>query len=100
MIYTVQYTNSGDDPASDVVITNPVPEHMTCMGIEEIELARITVSVDGGETFDLPENLTVVEADGTERPAETADVTHIRWSFTEPLPPGAAGAVAFRAVLQ
>jgi len=100
VIYTVFYENSGSDAATDVVITNPVPAHMACNEITEVDQVRITASVDGGQTFDLAANLTVVETDGAERPAELADYTHIRWSFTDSMAPGATGQVAFRAILQ
>ncbi len=100
VIYTIAYENLGDDAAENITITNPVPVHMTCTDLHEAGSMRITVSVDGGSTFDLAENLVVVEGDGTERPAKLADWTHIRWTLTDPLAPGAVGEVAFRAVLQ
>jgi uncharacterized repeat protein (TIGR01451 family) len=100
VIYSVFYTNSGDAPAEDVVITNPVPEHMVCVAIEPDARSQVTVSVDGGAQFDSVETLHVVDESGRARPAEVGDCTHIRWNFSEPLAPGSEGVVSFRAVLQ
>ena len=101
VVYTLHYTNSGQEPADNVVITDPVPEHMmytegSASGADTV----ITFSVDNGATYDLPARLTIVGADGKERPAQGSDYTHIRWTLTKSLAPGETGRVSFRARLE
>jgi hypothetical protein len=42
----------------------------------------------------------VVAADGTSRAAVPADVTHIRWSFSQPIAAGSGGELSFRGVVE
>jgi uncharacterized repeat protein (TIGR01451 family) len=101
VIYTIHYMNRGEEAADSVVITNPIPEHMIYKnGSASGEGTTITFSVDEGKTYDSPENLKVVAAEGKERPAQASDYTHVRWTFKESLLPEATGYVAFRAILQ
>jgi uncharacterized repeat protein (TIGR01451 family) len=101
VIYTIYYSNVGEEPAESVVITNPIPEHMQFRRLDAgPETAVVTYSIDGGETFDLPENLQVVGPDSTQRLADPADYTHVRWTLADPVPPGAQGSVGFWAYLQ
>ena len=99
VVYTIVYRNVGDEPAEALVITNPIPEHMAFSRLSEREGSdRILFSVDGGTTYDHPENLRIVEADGTVRAARPSDYTHVRWSV-ERLLPLATGRVSYRARL-
>ena len=101
VIYTINFVNSGTEPAADVVITNPIPEHMVFTKVEESpRSANVSISADGGSRYDAPRNLTVTDAKGQMRPAKATDFTHVRWVFQEPLEPGAEGSVSFRAQLQ
>jgi uncharacterized repeat protein (TIGR01451 family) len=101
VIYTNTYTNVGSEVADKVVITNPVPEHMQYLpGSAQGADMAINFSIDGGQTYDTPARLMVVEADGTKRKAEPADYTHIRWTRQTSLPPGSQGQVSFRARLE
>jgi uncharacterized repeat protein (TIGR01451 family) len=101
VIYTISFVNHGTEPASDVVITNPIPEHMVFTKVEDSpRAATVSLSADGGERYDAPRNLTVTDAKGQPRPAQASDFTHVRWILQEPLEPGAAGSVSFRAQLQ
>ncbi len=101
VIYTIYYTNVGQDLAEKVVITNPVPEHMRYAGGSALgEGAVITFSVDDGKTYDVPKNLKVLDADGKERPAKASEYTHVRWTLQKLLSPGAKGHVGFRAKLE
>jgi len=101
VIYTITFANRGTEPAGDVVITNPIPEHMVFTKVEESPSgASISISADGGTRYDAPRNLTVTDAKGQQRPAKASDFTHVRWTFQEPLDPGAEGSVSFRALLQ
>ena len=101
VIYTITYANSGMEPAADVVITNPIPDHMVFTEVEASPSgASVSVSADGGSNYGTPRNLTVTDAKGQLRPATAADFTHVRWTFEKPLDPGAEGSVSFRAQLQ
>ena len=100
VIYTINFVNRGTDPAADVVITNPIPDHMVFTKVEDSpRAAAVSMSADGGSRYDAPRNLTVTDAKGQPRPAKASDFTHVRWVFQEPLEPGAEGSVSFRAQL-
>ena len=101
VIYTIHYMNAGAEPADSVVITNPIPIHMMYKeGSASGEGTAITFSVDGGKTYDLPENLIILDSKGKERPATASDYTHVRWTLTGSLLPETGGNVSFRAILE
>lgn len=101
VIYTINFVNSGTEPAADVVITNPIPQHMVFTQVEASPSgADVSMSADGGTEYGTPRNLTIKDAKGQPRPAKASDFTHVRWVFQEPLDPGAEGSVSFRAQLQ
>jgi len=101
VIYTIHFVNRGTEPASDVVITNPIPGHMVFTKVEDSpSTASVSMSADGGSHYDSPRNLTVTDAKGQPRPAKASDFTHVRWVFQDSLEPGAEGNVSFRAQLQ
>lgn len=97
VIFTNNYINNGDKPADSVVITNPVPTHMTYVDGSAIgETARIEFSLDKGKSYGAPESL--IFNDGKkERPARPDDYTHVRWTLEKSVPPAGSGNVAFRA---
>lgn len=98
VIYTLRAENKGAKPADDVVVTDPIPEHMDYVdGSASTAGARLTFSVDGGKTFLPLEKLQVKGKDGAPRAAAGPDMTHIRWQFEKPLAPGESRAVEFRA---
>ncbi len=101
VIYTNSYRNAGKEPATRVVIVNPVPEHMTYLeGSAAGAKMVITFSVDGGKSFAAADQLFLPGPDGKPRPARAEEYTHIRWTLPEALPPGASGEVVFRARLK
>jgi uncharacterized repeat protein (TIGR01451 family) len=98
LIFTISYTNEGDEEATDIVLTNPVPEHMLYKAQSAAgEGSRISYSVDGGATYGAPDSLSVTGDDGKERPAVPSDYTHIRWQMVDPVPAGGSGEVSFKA---
>lgn len=98
VIFTNYYAYNGDKPATDVVIKNPVPGHMTYMdGTAEGKGARIEYSVDKGKTYATADKVRVRAANGQERRAAAADYTNIRWTLETPLNKGGKGSVSFRA---
>ncbi|MGA1795804.1 MAG: hypothetical protein ACMUIL_08080 [bacterium] len=101
VIYTIFYTVIGNDTVNDVVINNPIPEHMVYKGETALgEGASVTFSIDGGKVFDSPENLKVKDEEDKERVAMASEYTHIRWSLTHAVKPGQTGQVSYRAQLE
>ena len=100
VIFTLHYRNFGTEPAENVFITNPVPQHMELQGSAAIPSGlEITYSVDGGRSFGSMPQLKMTDSAGGERPAAPSDCTHIRWTFHKALEPGATGSVAYTALL-
>jgi uncharacterized repeat protein (TIGR01451 family) len=98
VIYTLRAENKGAKPAGDVVVTDPIPEHMDYVdGSASTEGARVTFSTDGGKTFAPKERLVMKAKDGATRAALASELTHIRWQFEKPLAPGESRSVEFRA---
>jgi uncharacterized repeat protein (TIGR01451 family) len=101
VIYTLRAENKGAKPADDVVVTDPIPEHMDYVdGSATSAGARLTFSTDGGKTFAPKGKLQIRGKDGVIRDANASELTHIRWQFEKPLAPGEARAVEFRARVQ
>ena len=101
VVYTIHYVNRGTEPAEDVVITNPIPQHMVFTDVGQSPRgAEVEMSADGGAEYGTPGQITVTDTGGGARPANASDYTHVRWTFQEPLEPGAEGSVSFRAQLQ
>ena len=101
VLYTIDCTNAGATPAEAVVITNPVPEHMdytpaSAFGTD----VMIDFSIDGGRTYDFPNNLVIRQPDGGTRAAGPEEYTHIRWRLQSSLRPGEIRQVGFRATLE
>ena len=99
VVYTVSFSNVSEEPAENVVITNPLPEQLTYVeGSAFGPGADLEFSVDGGQTFAAASELSVTE-DGFSRPARGEDFTHIRWVLNQDIDPGAQGMAQFRARL-
>jgi len=101
LLFTVTYTNVGEQPAENITITNPVPEHMDYVVQSATgEDADITFSVDGGESFGEAQELAITDAQGSKRPAAAEDYTHIRWVVGSDVAPGTSGKVQFTAKVE
>lgn len=97
VIYTITAHNTGAEDASSIVITNPVPEHTVYIkGSAFGSGTDISFSVDGGNSFNKPEKLTIKDAKGNTRPATAEDYTHIRWVLQFALKPGQKAPVWYR----
>lgn len=100
VIYTIHYSNDGTEAAEDVVITNPLPDHMTySAGSAGGRGAGITYSADGGRSFADPAEVRVPDGNGGKRLAKPVEYTHIRWTLDAALAPSERGTVEFRARL-
>lgn len=97
LVFVLDYRNNGATPATDFVITNPIPESVEYAGTES---AGSVLSVDGGRNWGALDALTVRDAQGNSRAATFADVTHVRWRFVQPIPAGASGEVRFRGIVK
>lgn len=98
VIFTTRYSYTGDKPATGVVITNPMPEHMLFTeGTAEGKGASIEYSADNGTHYAPAGKVKIKDAKGKEISATAVDYTHIRWVFKGALNKGAKGEVSFRA---
>ena len=98
--YTLACTNRGDQPASDLVVSLPIPAEMTLAAPEPTAGAETTYSIDGGNTFAAFDRLVVTAPDGATRPATREDINFVRWKLTTSLVSGATARVACRALLK
>lgn len=100
VVYTITFQNISDEPAANVVITNPISEDLTYVDGSAFGPGTvIQFSTDGGQNFAAAEELTVID-DGVSRPAGPDDFTHIRWVMQNELAVGAQGTARFTAVLK
>ena len=96
LLFSTSYRNESATPVQNFVVTNPVPEGIA---VAAPDAASLTVSVDGGKTWGKLAALTVKDAKGLARPAQSADVTHVRWTLAT-IAPGTGGAVAYHAIVK
>jgi uncharacterized repeat protein (TIGR01451 family) len=98
--YTITFTNTSDEVADNVVVTNPIAEELMYLDGSAFGPGMdIVFSVDGGETFATADELNVTE-NGETRTAEAKDFTHVRWVMQNDLAAGAQGTARFAAVLE
>lgn len=98
LLFVVSYKNRSEEPASDVIVVNPVPPTVFYAGSDEED--GETVSVDGGHSWGRLGALTVRGANGGARPARPEDVTHVRWAFAREIGAGEAGELHFRGIVK
>jgi uncharacterized repeat protein (TIGR01451 family) len=93
--YQVEVNNKGTEPAADIVIANPIPEHTVYVQDSAKGLnTSIEFSVNNGKTYALPAEL-FIEKDGKRVQAEAADYTQVRWTLNQPLAAGASTSVQY-----
>lgn len=85
--YTVTGANKGDRPASNLVVTQPIPSQTAYILNSSATInntATVTYSIDNGKTFVAKPTVQVKLADGKveTRPAPAEAYTHVRWKFT------------------
>ena len=96
--YVLTANNICKAPTENVTFDNPVPAHMSYVANSATGAGSvISFSLDG-KSFGKPADLTVKE-NGATRAARADEYKQIRWSFTQPLQPGASATASFRAVL-
>jgi uncharacterized repeat protein (TIGR01451 family) len=106
LIYTVEVRNAGRYAVESAVVVQPIPNHTMYLADSAVGPGvDVDYSVDGGRTFDKPENLKSprTNAAGTSKAATraavaaAADYTHIRWRLHNRLKPDSIAYVRFRA---
>ncbi len=104
VVFKTSYKNNGADAATGFRATNPMPAPIQFISVRE-EWAEL--SVDGGVTWGKLAALTILpkgEEGATTapvvRPAIEADVTHVRWVFSDPIPAGASGNVTYTGLVK
>lgn len=99
VIYTTTVENISDEGADNVVVTSPVPEHLSYIGGSAFAPGMaIEFSVDGGASYAAADAL-MVDEDGQTRAATAEDFTHIRFVMQGELAAGAQGIARFSARL-
>ena len=96
LIFQTNYKNTGSTVATQFVVTNSVPAAVAWTG--DVTPGAVE-SVDGGKTFAPFAQLKVKGPNGTLRPAQPSDVTHIRWTVAS-IAPGSAGLVKYRGMVR
>lgn len=97
LVFILSYRNRGAVPASDFVITNPMPAAVAYQGAGD---GQAMVSVDGGRSWGNLALLKIRDTDGRWRDARAEDVTHVRWALRQPIAAGAQGKLSFRGVVR
>ncbi len=97
LIFFLNYHNAGAAPASNFVVTNPLPEAVAFQGSND---SAAELSVDNGRNWGFLTSLKVREVSGAWRSARMEDVTHVRWTMRSPIPAGGQGKLSFRGIVR
>jgi uncharacterized repeat protein (TIGR01451 family) len=101
VVYTLEIRNYGREDISAPTIVRAVPEHTIYVGDSATGPgAEVNYSVDGGVSFDRPENLRITDADHRSRRALPSDYTHIRWTLRIVLKSKSVAYARFRAIVK
>jgi len=101
IVYSLNFTNDDAAPASDIVLTMPVPSAIKYMEGSATEAgAKVVYSADGGQTFASRTGLRKLGLDGNTRTANAEDITHIRWTVAGPVAVGERGVLSFKGILK
>lgn len=96
LVFGTDFTNSGSEEVTDFAVTNAVPEAVRLAPDADPQLS---VSVDGGKTYDVLSALSVKAEDGSSRPAKHEDVTHVQWVLAT-VQPGESGRLEYPAIIR
>jgi hypothetical protein len=96
LIVIVHWRNEGNAPLRDQAVIRPLPR-----GVQiDPSDPSMQVSVDGGAHWGRMDQLWLPTPLGGTRRAVAADITHVRWSLPEAVPPGRAGRLSYRATMR
>jgi uncharacterized repeat protein (TIGR01451 family) len=98
IIYTLEVRNTTPAAIPNPTVSYPVPEHVSYVADSAVgPAAEVSYSIDGGRSFDGPENLKLQDTDGQRRLAVATEYTHIRWQLKHGLKANSVAFVRFRA---
>lgn len=101
IVYTVSYTNTSAEAATDIVLAMPVPTDVRYLeGSADREGAVVRYSTDGGASFVERDALVLPAVGGGTRAASADDITHIQWRIAGPVPVGTRDEIKFKARLR
>ena len=101
VLYTLEVRNMSATPLDSPTVSHRIPEHMQYVADSAVGPgAVVSYSVDGGQSFERPENLKALSPDGGVRPAVAADYTDIRWQLKNSLKPNSVAFLRFRALVK
>lgn len=100
IFYTVSYVNSGNEPATNAVLNDPIPQGSSFIpGTAYGEGAEILFSIDGGKSYKKPSllsyEITLPNGKTEKRVASPEEYTDIRWIIGK-IDAGAKGKVGFQ----
>ena len=97
LIYVVEYRNTGKRPVQGFTVTNPLPRTVR---LDETMDGSELVSIDGGRSWGALGDLRMTLGNGSWRPANPEDVTHLRWRVGDRLMQGETRRLTFRAIVR
>ncbi len=101
IVYSLNFTNDDAAPASDIVLTMPIPSEVKFIeGTAEMPATTVTYSADGGESFASRQSVMKLDNAGNIRTASADELTHIRWTVPGPVEIGASGSLSFAATVR
>jgi uncharacterized repeat protein (TIGR01451 family) len=90
--YVLAFTNTQERALRDVVFTNPIPAGLVLVSgsVKSTASTKVEYSIDGGHGYS-EQPMVLVEENGRKirRPATPDSYTHIRWTITGSIAPGA-----------
>ena len=101
LIFTLKYSNKGDEAATNVVFDNPIPKETVYeLGSATGSGSKITFSINKGKDYKKPTLLRyeVKGSDGktVKKKASPDQYTNVRWVIST-VPPGSGGELSYRA---
>ena len=103
--YRLTYSNTGDQPIQNVLITDPIPigTRFVHPSASRPKTGRVEFSIDGGKSFhSWPVLIKTQTEDGEETVVEATPemVTHVRWALDEAIPPDGGVTLTYRTVIK
>lgn len=96
LVFTTSYRNQSAVPIRGIILNGDALRNLVFDGL----LTPGEVSVDGGKSWGALATLKVRNAAGTLRPAQNADVTHVRLVVPGVAAPGATGKLSYRVIVK
>lgn len=97
--YTLTFANSGNEPATNVTIDNPLPTGSVYIPGTATATDDLTFSIDGGKSYKKPSMLTYETETGDgkkeKRVASPEEYTNLRWVIKK-IEPGETGQLKFQ----